>query len=88
MAWQCNESCTQGASHACADASRVYGALSLRSAIATPLVRAGRAQPSMLSTISVEYYGAATPLQNLASVSAPDAQTLMIKPFDKSGIKV
>ena len=42
----------------------------------------------MLSTISVEYYGAATPLQNLASVSAPDAQTLMIKPFDKSGIKV
>lgn len=51
-------------------------------------VCAGRAQPSMLSTISVDYYGAATPLQNLASVSAPDAQTLMIKPFDKSGIKV
>ena len=51
-------------------------------------VCAGRAQPSMLSTINVDYYGAPTPLQSLASVSAPDASTLMIKPFDKSGIKV
>lgn len=42
----------------------------------------------MLSTIEVEYYGAPAPLQNLASVSAPDAATLMIKPFDKSGLKV
>jgi hypothetical protein len=51
-------------------------------------MHAGRAQPSMLSTVKVDYFGAPTPLQNLAAVSAPDASTLMIKPFDKSGIKV
>jgi ribosome recycling factor len=41
----------------------------------------------MLSTVVVEYYGAPTPLQSLATVSAPDAQTLMIKPFDKGSMQ-
>ena len=47
-------------------------------------VRAGRANPSMLDGITVEYYGTATPLKQLANISVPEARQLMIKPFDKS----
>lgn len=47
-------------------------------------VRAGRANPSMLSEIKVDYYGANSPLSQVSNVSAPDARTLMIKPWDKS----
>lgn len=47
-------------------------------------VRAGRANPNMLDGISVEYYGAPTPLKQLANISIPEARQLMIKPFDKS----
>ena len=47
-------------------------------------VRAGRANPSMLDGITVEYYGVATPLKQLANISVPEARQLMIKPFDKS----
>ena len=47
-------------------------------------VRAGRANPAMLDGISVEYYGAPTPLKQLANISIPEARQLMIKPFDKS----
>ena len=47
-------------------------------------VRAGRANPSMLDGITVEYYGAPTPLKQLANISVPEARQLMIKPFDKS----
>ena len=47
-------------------------------------VRAGRANPSMLDGIKVEYYGAETPLKQLANISVPEARQLMIKPFDKS----
>lgn len=47
-------------------------------------VRAGRANPSMLDGITVEYYGAPTPLKQLANISIPEARQLMIKPFDKS----
>ena len=46
-------------------------------------VRAGRANASMLDGIMVEYYGASTPLKQLANVSVPEARQLMIKPFDK-----
>ena len=46
-------------------------------------VRAGRANPNMLDGISVEYYGAPTPLKQLANISIPEARQLMIKPFDK-----
>ncbi len=47
-------------------------------------VRAGRANPAMLDGITVEYYGAPTPLKQLANISIPEARQLMIKPFDKS----
>ena len=47
-------------------------------------VRAGRANPSMLDGIKVEYYGTETPLKSLANISVPEARQLMIKPFDKS----
>lgn len=47
-------------------------------------VRAGRANPSMLDGITVEYYGTKTPLKQLANISIPEARQLMIKPFDKS----
>lgn len=47
-------------------------------------VRAGRANPSMLDGIMVEYYGIPTPLKQLANISIPEARQLSIKPFDKS----
>ncbi|WP_411955479.1 ribosome recycling factor [Alkalibacillus sp. S2W] len=49
-------------------------------------VRAGRANPAILDTVYVEYYGAQTPLNQLANVSAPEARLLVITPFDKSAI--
>jgi len=50
-------------------------------------IRAGKAMPSMLDGIRVEYYGALTPLNQVSSVTTPDARTLMIKPFEKSLIQ-
>ncbi|MGN1342031.1 MAG: ribosome recycling factor [Bacilli bacterium] len=47
-------------------------------------VRAGRANPSMLDGVMVEYYGVPTPLKSLANISVPEARQLSIKPFDKS----
>ena len=47
-------------------------------------VRAGRANPSMLDGIMVEYYGVPTPIKSLANISVPEARQLSIKPFDKS----
>ena len=47
-------------------------------------VRAGRANPSSLDGIMVEYYGSMTPLKQLATISVPEARQLLIKPFDKS----
>ena len=47
-------------------------------------VRAGRANPSSLDGIMVEYYGVMTPLKQLATISVPEARQLLIKPFDKS----
>ncbi|MBO8155205.1 MAG: ribosome recycling factor [Bacillaceae bacterium] len=49
-------------------------------------VRAGRANPQILDSVQVEYYGALTPLNQLATVSAPEARLLVITPFDKSAI--
>jgi len=46
-------------------------------------VRAGRANPSMLDGVMVEYYGVPTPLKQLANISVPEARQLSIKPFDK-----
>ena len=47
-------------------------------------VRAGRANPSSLDGVSVDYYGSMTPLKQLATISVPEATQLLIKPFDRS----
>ncbi|WP_113717314.1 MULTISPECIES: ribosome recycling factor [Arthrobacter] len=47
-------------------------------------VRTGRANPALFNKVLVEYYGAPTPLQQLASFAVPEARTLLITPFDKS----
>lgn len=47
-------------------------------------VRAGRANPTSLDGVVVEYYGSMTPLKQLATISVPEATQLLIKPFDKS----
>ncbi|WP_018932641.1 ribosome recycling factor [Gracilibacillus lacisalsi] len=49
-------------------------------------VRAGRANPALLDSVQVEYYGALTPLNQLASISVPEARLLVITPFDKSTV--
>ena len=50
-------------------------------------VRTGRATPALLDRIVVDYYGAVTPLKQLATVTAPEARLLTIQPYDKSSIK-
>jgi ribosome recycling factor len=50
-------------------------------------VRTGRASPALLDRIVVDYYGAATPLRQLATISAPEARLLTVQPYDKSSIK-
>lgn len=51
-------------------------------------IRTGRANPSLLDKIVVEYYGAETPLKSLATLTTPDSQTIQIQPFDASSINV
>ena len=50
-------------------------------------IRTGRANPAILDRIPIEYYGAETPLKQVASVSVPEATQLYIKPFDRSVLK-
>lgn len=50
-------------------------------------VRTGRANPQMFQKVLVDYYGTPTPLAQLASMSAPEARTLVITPYDKSALK-
>ena len=47
-------------------------------------IRAGKASPQMLSAVKVDYYGAITPLAQMANINTPDSQTISIQPFDKS----
>jgi len=49
-------------------------------------VRAGRANPSLLDKVMVDYYGSLTPLKNLANIAVPDPRTLLITPFDPKSI--
>ncbi|BFH68030.1 MAG: ribosome recycling factor [Paenibacillus dendritiformis] len=49
-------------------------------------LRAGRASAALLDRIQVEYYGALTPLNQLANISTPDPRTLVIQPWDKSSL--
>lgn len=50
-------------------------------------IRTGRANPSLIETLPVEYYGTNTPLQELASISVPEARTLLIRPFDPTSLE-
>jgi ribosome recycling factor len=50
-------------------------------------VRTGRASPALLDRVSVDYYGAQTPLKQLATVSAPEPRMLTVQPYDKTSIK-
>ena len=50
-------------------------------------IRTGRANPSLVTGIQVEYYGVKTPLQQLASVSVPDPRLLVVQPFDKNSFE-
>lgn len=50
-------------------------------------IRAGRANPAVLDKVLVEYYGAPTPVTQLAAVSVPEARTLLIQPWDKTALK-
>jgi ribosome recycling factor len=51
-------------------------------------VRAGRASAAVLDKITVDYYGAETPIQQIASISTPDPRTLAIQPWDQSALKL
>ena len=51
-------------------------------------IRTGRANPGLVEKLPVEYYGAETPLQQLASISVPEARALLIRPFDPTTLKV
>lgn len=50
-------------------------------------LRAGRATPALLDKVLVEYYGVPTPIAQMASVSVPEARTLVIQPWDKGTVK-
>lgn len=51
-------------------------------------LRAGRANPAMLDRIVVDYYGSPTPVNQMASISAPEPRTLTVQPWDQSALKL
>ena len=55
-------------------------------AIELSKIRAGKASPSMVEGIMVDYYGMPTPITGTASITAPDSRTIALKPFDKKMI--
>lgn len=70
--------------HTCAPGTFVVSRAALRTCLSRCafVCAAGRAQPAMLDTIKVEYYGVETPLNQMSGVSAPNADTLLIQPYD------
>ncbi len=50
-------------------------------------LRTGRATPSLIENVSVDYYGVPTPLKQIASISAPDARAIMVQPWDKQSLR-
>ena len=46
-------------------------------------IRAGKANPSMLASIKLDYYGSLTPLSQIANINTPDAQTISVQPWEK-----
>jgi ribosome recycling factor len=51
------------------------------------VIRAGRANPAVLTKVTVDYYGTATPISQLANISVPEPRMLVIQPYDVSAIK-
>src|SRR5258708_21054204 len=49
-------------------------------------IRTGRATPALVDRLQVDYYGAPTPLQSLANISAPEARLLVIQPYDRGAM--
>jgi ribosome recycling factor len=49
-------------------------------------LRTGRATPSLIENVAVDYYGSPTPLKQIASISAPDARAILIQPWDKQAL--
>ena len=50
-------------------------------------IRTGRATPALIENVAVDYYGVSTPLNQIASISAPDARALMVQPWDKQALQ-
>ena len=50
-------------------------------------LRTGRATPSLIENVSVDYYGVPTPLKEIASISAPDARAILVQPWDKQSMR-
>jgi ribosome recycling factor len=50
-------------------------------------IRTGRASPALLDRVTIDYYGTPTPLNTLASISAPEARLLVVQPYDPGAIK-
>ncbi|MEW6863984.1 ribosome recycling factor [Trueperella pyogenes] len=50
-------------------------------------IRSGRANPELFTSLIVDYYGAPTPMQQIASVSVPEARTVIINPYDRAAMK-
>ena len=51
-------------------------------------IRAGKASPQMLDNVSIDYYGAITPLSQASNINTPDARTISVQPWDKSMLEV
>ena len=50
-------------------------------------LRTGRATPSLIENVSVDYYGVPTPLKQIASITVPDARAIMVQPWDKQSLR-
>lgn len=50
-------------------------------------LRTGRATPALIENVAVDYYGAPTPLKQLASISAPDARAILVQPWDRQALR-
>ena len=50
-------------------------------------IRTGRAAPALIENVAVDYYGVSTPLNQIASISAPDARAIMVQPWDKQALQ-
>ena len=56
--------------------------------VAFSKIRAGKASPQMLDNVSIDYYGAMTPLNQASNINTPDAKTISVQPWDKSMLEI